>query len=651
MPILPAGFDGPRFVARFIPGDWRLALHVQRITIFDGGVVYIRAVNGQEISSGSVNAPEVVEVDLPQGVRVVVPPGSGLRCCSGFHSVTDVGALAGGGSVPAGYVRFRLNKRHEYEWSYMNSAIELHVEVDSDLSGKTFPSAQIRAYSGSQNQLRSDNWQPLAIAVKDLMPAPVVPKRLHISFCYAVPRQFVDDRARGLSSIKTWRNLGFNTVPNDGASYFAKWTQDATPGGTPKIPVLAPNNRTGPAWIDMRYGVMTTPFTEEGLSAPPFGLGSFTALTRPPSAAYSTGLDGFNFSRHGLSASQQIVERQKWHNSLVFYDAYRTIDLSYDGWFVQNDVSAIEKLVNYTQADYLSMDIETLPQLEQWIEVGSNSKNFPTVKKDGERDSEALVRLGSAWVSAAVTAAKAVQPNIKVYFYNIWARFNAGYQSISWNMAEKIGLADMPSMYERPIQNDLRALAQNVRDERLTVGTSTELIPWLTPGQTPGTNGPKFAYPCLSMFNTLIQVFCAGATGFNMFDNDGVYDMGLWVAMRDAISLVAPHEDILMDGVPAATSTITNVSSNAIVSAMISADGASILIASSTVPPGRPTSFTVHAPQRSSWLCDLTTNKSISIENGAITWSSTRETGTVLLLSQNAACSGPTLVACTVPVV
>ena len=39
---------------------------------------------------------------------------------------------------------------------------------------------------------------------------------------------------------------------------------------------------------------------------------------------------------------------------------YKILDLSYDGWFVQHDLWAIQELVNYTQADYLSMDIETL---------------------------------------------------------------------------------------------------------------------------------------------------------------------------------------------------------------------------------------------------------------------------------------------------
>lgn len=62
--------------------------------------------------------------------------------------------------------------------------------------------------------------------------------------------------------------------------------------------------------------------------------------------------------------------------------------------------------------------------------------------------------------------------------YDIWARYDSGYQITSWPMAAEIGLADMPSYYG--VENGLDVLTGKVREERLAVGTSTELIPWLT---------------------------------------------------------------------------------------------------------------------------------------------------------------------------
>jgi hypothetical protein len=101
---------------------------------------------------------------------------------------------------------------------------------------------------------------------------------------------------------------------------------------------------------------MTTPFTSEGLSAPPLGLGTFEALVMPVAAAGSAAsTNGFNFSAHGLTVAQEKVERTKWKAALVFYEAEKIIDLSYDGFFLQHDLNAIQRIVNYSQPDYLSM--------------------------------------------------------------------------------------------------------------------------------------------------------------------------------------------------------------------------------------------------------------------------------------------------------
>jgi hypothetical protein len=169
--------------------------------------------------------------------------------------------------------------------------------------------------------------QPLAITVKKLIPVPKLPQRLHTSFCWAEPFQFVDDAAKGLSSVATWKALGFNTVPGDGASY-------ATPpggglGGHGGGDLLSPANRTGAAWEGMKYGIMASPFTGGGLSAPPYGLGCFAALQMPVAAASSAiGPMGFNFTIHGLSTAEEKEERTKWKNALLFFRANKIMDLS-----------------------------------------------------------------------------------------------------------------------------------------------------------------------------------------------------------------------------------------------------------------------------------------------------------------------------------
>jgi hypothetical protein len=116
-----------------------------------------------------------------------------------------------------------------------------------------------------------------------------------------------------------------------------------------------------------------------------------------------------------------------------------------------------------------------------------------------------------------------------------------------------------------------------------------------------------------------------------------MFDMALWLAMRDAIALVTPREDLIMDGIPAPEGTFNDVAPAAVVSAMISADG--VLIASSTIPTGLPTKFTVKTTAGADWLlCDLSTRKSVAAKLGAATWSAAAETGSVLLFGSKTPC-------------
>jgi hypothetical protein len=132
---------------------------VDKLTVFNGGIAFVRMVHGPAYPNGGMWAPEVVELDVPTGLHIVVPPGYGLNDGSGYENVTDVSDAGGGGPVPMGYSRLRLNKQVAYEWSYLNIAITLRVEVEAALEGKTFPLARIRGYSGMHNQQREDNWQ------------------------------------------------------------------------------------------------------------------------------------------------------------------------------------------------------------------------------------------------------------------------------------------------------------------------------------------------------------------------------------------------------------------------------------------------------------------------------------------------------------
>jgi hypothetical protein len=120
------------------------------------------------------------------------------------------------------------------------------------------------------------------------------------------------------------------------------------------------------------------------------------------------------------------------------------------------------------------MDIESFPEFEAWAVVGYKSRNFARQKKPSETDSAAVSRIAGSWLGGAVSAARKAAPHSKPYLYDIWARFDAGYQITDWPMAKTIGLADMPSYYG--VQNGLDVLARKIRQEREAVGTESELI-------------------------------------------------------------------------------------------------------------------------------------------------------------------------------
>ena len=67
----------------------------------------------------------------------------------------------------------------------------------------------------------------------------------------------------------------------------------------------------------------------------------------------------FNFSRVGLTAAQEVIERNKWRNALAFHANTSIMDLSYDGWFFRNDLAGVGKVVNYSKPDYVTFDIES----------------------------------------------------------------------------------------------------------------------------------------------------------------------------------------------------------------------------------------------------------------------------------------------------
>jgi hypothetical protein len=163
-----------------------------------------------------VDVAVFAEFDVPRGLRLLNTSDLCFPHDCHPNPVHDVSkSQAGGGPVPAGYVRLRVTRATgQAQWSWLNQAIKIQVQItDPSLYGCTFPLARVRVYSNNADRLRSDNWQKLSLSIVELKPIQRLPRRLRTDFGWDYLREFPTDAASGLSAVQMWRNLGFNTIP------------------------------------------------------------------------------------------------------------------------------------------------------------------------------------------------------------------------------------------------------------------------------------------------------------------------------------------------------------------------------------------------------------------------------------------------------
>jgi hypothetical protein len=114
-----------------------------------------------------------------------------------------------------------------------------------------------------------------------------------------------------------------------------------------------------------------------------------------------------------------------------------------------------------------------------------------------------------------------------------------------------------------------------------------------------------------------------------------------WLAIRDAVELVTPYEDLICDGSPAPEESLQGLSSSAVVNAMIDDKDGTLLIASSTMPYGVASSFSVRSAKADArWLlCDLVTKRSVAASaGGSAAWQTGSELGSMLVFGPATVC-------------
>jgi hypothetical protein len=121
--------------------------------------------------------------------------------------------------------------------------------------------------------------------------------------------------------------------------------------------------------------------------------------------------------------------------------------------FYRRNVAALAALVKWSQLDFLSFDIETMPPFETWVKVAANSSNFLERMKEqppGETTRSATcLSIAKSWIGGFVDAARAVMPTLQPpAMYTAHAIYDSGFQLTSWPMLASLGFSTEPSYYD-----------------------------------------------------------------------------------------------------------------------------------------------------------------------------------------------------------
>ncbi len=550
---LPSGFAGPRVMLPSIPGDVRFPLRKEMITLFDGGSLFLPLGGAKPIT---------VEVQLPVGIALVDYRPAHAPAFA--YAVQDVSDAVDDGSLPPGYRRYRLVKeRPDRDWSYRNRVLPLYVRFTSpDVIGREGLFMDLRAYTRAVDGARQDNWQRVRIRPVAL-PQVSLPRRLRTGITWAYGDLFPGEAA---TALRTYRRLGFNVVP------FVT-THRYDPAVWPHL-YATPEERSGPAWAGMLYGPEHSTFYD-GFHGP----GIFNLLTWSVQDVLAFDFSGFN-----LTPAQEKVERQKWLNAVTYYadPEVTRIDLAYDGLFFRRDLENLARVVEATRPDYIFIDSERFPTRAEWLANVAKSANADARRLPDETDEALADRIAREFMAALVKTVRTASRDTKIALFGVVPAYDYGYQAFRWSVLQDLGIIPQPSLYR--FQPRLDRFAQFVRLNRQALPPGYELIPWITTG-TYGEMAPA------RIFDVITHLFLNGATGFSLYSFDDFDDMADYLYIAEAVGLLAPYEDIILDG-ELAFEDITEVD-NAVVSAM-QLNG-EYLIAVTPQDPKQPVAFTVQA--------------------------------------------------------
>eukprot|EP01045_Picozoa_sp_COSAG04_P005318 COSAG04_NODE_245_length_18929_cov_6.708391_4_plen_3740_part_00 len=585
---LPPGFRGKHVVLPPIPGDCRLALQPTgdaphtRVTMFDGGTLSLRLLYPDSkmlVSFIELEMPDCMSVgNMSQNYKYNVIPA-------------PTQAVAQGGTS-----RVRLVPTMTGRWSSAQRVLQLWPHISCAVPSSV--SVKIRALRSADDASGDGNWQRLAVElVAPPTPLAQPPKRLAPSLSWAPTEYFAPNATTAgvAHSIKMFRAVGMTTIPMLGAEYRDPHAA-ASPGAAPFYWSKA-QRAASPMWQGLKYAPEISSFYHSFMGPGLFEVLSNTSATPPLQV-----LRDANLSDAAIASEMALLS-----HALDFYNATRRVDVGYNGFFFRNDLDVVRQIVAFAKPEFLFVDSEKFCPWAVWLVSVGLSANAAARRQPAESDAALAYRIANEFMSEySATVVNASDGETQVGFFAAGAAQNKGVGSFPWTILKKLGQLSQPGYYGQRNTRNLPLTVAGIRAEKQALGVrGNRMIPWLTVD----TEGPTTPSAC---FDELVHVFLNGASGFGYYSDIDFHDMLYFVKIAAVLKLLAPYEDLIIDG--SLAHDAVSSSHNCIISAMRMGEVA--LLGVTAENASQPVSFDFHQVNGtgSYHLTDLATGKVVRSE-------------------------------------
>ena len=391
----------------------------------------------------------------------------------------------------------------------------LALKAEPSLIGTTTPmQLAIYADSSSPPQPGSPAWQTVSLRVV-AWPNVATPKHLVTAITDGPTSRFQDlvilaEGSGDVQVLSAYRRLGLSVYPRDGANSI----DPAASLGR----YFFPENRTGPEWKGLRYGLEHDTF-EKGFN----GDGLF-CLTSGKSGGIGCPVNESQLPQ-GLSPSQRALELSKWAKAVDFFNQTSQLDIAYDGFMLHNSFENLRLITSAVQPFAIFTDAEHFPTPAGYQSTIAQSKNAQARRRPGETDCALAERIAveflSTWMGSLGTSIN--------FFYGDTPQSGHGsHGPWSSEMLAKYGEKIVPQfgLYNAQASYRIDVFARWIRinKEAHQARGLRGMVPWVTTG----FDGTFTASDVLSQ---AVHLFAGGATGFNVFCTAADGDWDSWANM------------------------------------------------------------------------------------------------------------------------